>query len=127
MSLVYDVSIANNVANLIFTCLILTVGFLRTAGTLPVFLKVINYISAPAYAGHVIAFNELNSVSFSCATFERLPNGECPFSSGRQLLIRLGLPDDFIIERFIICIALSLVYRVGVYFALRYKRQHLEA
>lgn len=49
-------------------------------------LSYINYISPLKYGSWIIANASLRDVQFTCDSSEELPDGQCPFSSGIQIL-----------------------------------------
>jgi hypothetical protein len=61
---------------------------------MPAFLKGVNYLSPLRYAVRNLAPYSLSNILFTCADYQRLPNGQCPIVNGKQVLDLYRLDTD---------------------------------
>ncbi|KAL6044325.1 putative ATP-dependent permease ADP1 [Balamuthia mandrillaris] len=90
--------------------------FLNVENTPPYFIW-LQYISYFFYAFMVLGINEFEDGNFYCDSDE-LQNGECPVTTGEQVLEDRGLDDFEIWIGFVGMIGLFVVLRFMTYFAL---------
>ncbi|QSZ31132.1 hypothetical protein DSL72_000695 [Monilinia vaccinii-corymbosi] len=85
---------------------------------MPVFLQGVNYLSPIRYAIRNLAPYTLRGIRFTCTNAQRLPNGNCPISTGVDALELYDLNTDPLwnIVALGIC---TLVYRVLAYALLK--------
>ena len=53
---------------------------------MPVFFKGVNYISPSKYAAASMAIKSFTDFEFTCTNTQRLPDGNCPIQTCRQVL-----------------------------------------
>ncbi|KAG4026291.1 hypothetical protein MFRU_042g00200 [Monilinia fructicola] len=90
---------------------------------MPAFLQDVNYLSPIRYAIRNLAPYTLRGIKFTCTDAQRLPNGNCPISTGLEALELYDLNTDPLwnIVALGIC---TLVYRVLAYALLKGMRTH---
>ncbi|KAA8566495.1 hypothetical protein EYC84_009055 [Monilinia fructicola] len=90
---------------------------------MPAFLQGVNYLSPIRYAIRNLAPYTLRGIKFTCTDAQRLPNGNCPISTGLEALELYDLNTDPLwnIVALGIC---TLVYRVLAYALLKGMRTH---
>ena len=90
---------------------------------MPAFLQGVNYLSPLRYAIRNLAPYSLRSITFTCDASQRLPTGECPISTGQQVLQLYDLDTDPRINIMALGVC-TLVYRLLAYALLKIKRTH---
>ncbi|ESZ90351.1 ABC transporter [Sclerotinia borealis F-4128] len=90
---------------------------------MPAFLQGVNYLSPIRYAIRNLAPYTLRSIEFTCTDAQRLPNGNCPISTGVEALELYDLNDNPLwnIVALGIC---TLVYRLLAWALLKAMRTH---
>ena len=53
---------------------------------MPAFFKGVSYASPGKYAAAALTIKAFADFEFTCADAQRLPNGNCPFQTGQQVL-----------------------------------------
>lgn len=61
---------------------------------MPAFLKGVNYLSPLRYAIRNLAPYSLSQIIFTCAEYQRLPDGKCPIENGKEVLGLYRLHTD---------------------------------
>lgn len=90
---------------------------------MPAFLRGVNYLSPLRYAVRNLAPYSLQHIIFTCSDAQRLPNGQCPITTGQQVLDLYNLNTNPTIN--IIGVGVSaLVYRLLAYALLKIARTH---
>lgn len=88
---------------------------------MPAFLQGVNYLSPLRYAIRNLAPYSLRHIVFTCSDAQRLPNGQCPITTGKQVLDLYNLDTDPTIN--IIALGVSaLIYRLLAYVLLKLAR-----
>ncbi|KAF7876360.1 hypothetical protein EAF04_001453 [Stromatinia cepivora] len=90
---------------------------------MPGFLQGVNYLSPIRYMIRNLAPYTLRSIKFTCTDSQRMPNGDCPISTGVEALELYNLNTDPLwnIVALGIC---TLIYRVLAYALLKGMRTH---
>jgi hypothetical protein len=92
---------------------------------MPVLFQVFNYLSPIRYAVRAFAPFSLRDVSFTCTDEQRLPGGECPISTGTQVLDLYKLNVDAVAN--IAALAgCTVVYRLVAWVLLKVVRTRWE-
>lgn len=90
---------------------------------MPAFLRGVNYLSPLRYAVRNLAPYSLQHIIFTCSDAQRLPDGQCPITTGRQVLDLYNLNTNPTIN--IIGVGVSaLIYRLLAYALLKVARTH---
>ncbi len=90
---------------------------------MPAFLKGVNYLSPLRYAIRNLAPYSLSGIVFTCADYQRLPNGQCPIENGKQVLDLYKLDTDPRLNLAILGVV-TVVYRLLAWGLLRVARGH---
>jgi len=90
---------------------------------MPSFLQGINYLSPIRYAIRNLAPYSLRYIQFSCDEIQRLPNGECTFSTGQQVLQLYDLDTNPVINIIALGVC-TVVYRLLAYVLLKIVKAH---
>ncbi len=90
---------------------------------MPAFLKGVNYLSPLRYAIRNLAPYSLSSIVFTCADNQRLPNGQCPIETGKQVLDLYKLDTDPRLNLAMLGVV-TVVYRLLAWGLLRIARGH---
>ncbi|KAI5306170.1 hypothetical protein KEM56_002009 [Ascosphaera pollenicola] len=88
---------------------------------IPSVLSAVNYLSPLKYSLANVAPYSIKDMQFSCSVDQRLPNGDCPISTGTQVLQLYKLDKDA--RLYVIGTAsCALAYRLLAYTLLRFER-----
>lgn len=90
---------------------------------MPAFLRGVNYISPLRYAVRSLAPFSLRGMKFTCTDAQRLPGGECPITTGEQVLDLYDLNADPVVNILVLG-AVALAYRLVAYALLKIARTH---
>jgi hypothetical protein len=90
---------------------------------MPAFLQGVNYLSPIRYAVRNLAPYSMRDITFTCDDSQRLPNGECTISTGRQVLQLYDLDTNPAINIMALGVC-TLVYRLLAYLLLKAMRTH---
>jgi hypothetical protein len=90
---------------------------------MPGFLQGVNYLSPIRYAVRNLVPYSLRGITFTCNSSQRLPNGECPITTGQQVLELYDLDTNPGINIMALGIC-TLVYRLLAYLLLKAMRTH---
>lgn len=90
---------------------------------MPSFLQGVNYLSPLRYAIRNLAPYSLSHLTFTCSEAQRLPNGGCPITTGKQVLDLYRLDTDPGLNLLALGIS-ALVYRLLAYALLKAMRMH---
>lgn len=90
---------------------------------MPGFLKALNYLSPIRYCVRNLAAYSLRGITFTCNDSQKLPNGECIISTGKQVLQLYDLDTDPAMNIMALGIC-TLIYRLLAYLLLKVKRTH---
>lgn len=91
--------------------------------SMPSFLQGVNYLSPIRYAIRNLAPYTLRDVVFHCDDATRLPNGECPITTGMQVLRLYDLDTNPGINIMALGVC-TVVYRLFAYVLLKVARMH---
>ncbi len=89
----------------------------------PSFLAAFNNLSPILWSLGNLAPYSLRDQQFTCNDFQRLPNGECPISTGVQVLQLYNLDKNAGLNLMALGIC-TVIYRVVAYLLLKAKRTH---
>jgi hypothetical protein len=90
---------------------------------MPAFLRGVNYLSPLRYAIRNLGPYSLRDIVFTCSDSQRLPDGQCPITTGLQVLDLYGLNANPTIN--IVAIGVTaVVYRLLAYIMLKIARTH---
>lgn len=89
---------------------------------IPSFLQAFNYLSPVKYVVGNIAPYTLQNQHFTCESWQRLANGDCPVTSGEQVLKMYNLDKNPRIQLMALGIC-AIVYRVLAYVLLKVVRE----
>jgi hypothetical protein len=106
---------------LLSLCLLMS-GFFRSIATLPVVLRYLNYLLLTSPVSQVLVINEFQGESgFVCPGDQALPNGQCPYSTGQQVIDSLSFNVDTFWYAFALAWVLAVAYRIVAFVLLRFK------
>ena len=91
-TLFYHAGFAVNATSIVLSLFNLMAGGI--ALTMPPFFQGINYISVVKYGTGAVMVEMLTDFTFTCTDIQRLPNGECPVTTGEEALDIYGLDVD---------------------------------
>lgn len=112
---------AVNVTSVILSVATLMGGVMSL--NIPSFLAAFNHLSPIMWALGNLAPYSLRDQRFTCNDYQRLPNGECPISTGLQVLQLYNLDKNAGLNLLALGIC-AVVYRVVAYILLKAKRTH---
>ncbi|KAF2807683.1 P-loop containing nucleoside triphosphate hydrolase protein [Mytilinidion resinicola] len=85
---------------------------------IPEFLQAFNYLSPVKYlVGNLVGY-AFRGQTFTCEEWQRLPGGECPFTTGEQVLRAYKLERDTGIQLMALGVC-TIVYRILAYVVLK--------
>lgn len=88
---------------------------------MPAAFKAVNYLSPVRYATNAVAPFSLRDIKFTCTDEQKLPNGNCPYTTGQEILDLYGFNVDPVVN--IGCLAACIVvYRLIAWALLRLMR-----
>eukprot|EP00027_Filamoeba_sp_ATCC50430_P018747 CAMPEP_0168573442 /NCGR_PEP_ID=MMETSP0413-20121227/18538_1 /TAXON_ID=136452 /ORGANISM="Filamoeba nolandi, Strain NC-AS-23-1" /LENGTH=655 /DNA_ID=CAMNT_0008606695 /DNA_START=45 /DNA_END=2009 /DNA_ORIENTATION=- len=119
LGLFEDSNIANTYGSMVLTVVLFLAGFFRSQKNFPKIWVILNYASLVRYGGEVISINEFGDLTFHCSDDERLPNGECPTSTGEQVLDYLDMQKDNLHLALGLSVLTTVVPRLLAYVALK--------
>ncbi|KAI9730845.1 MAG: hypothetical protein M1834_005563 [Cirrosporium novae-zelandiae] len=90
---------------------------------IPGFLQALNYLSPVKYSIANVASYAMDGQTFTCGQAERLSNGQCPISTGQDVLDLYNLDANPWLNLVGTAIA-TVVYRVVAYLLLKLARTH---
>ncbi len=90
---------------------------------MPSFLQGVNYLSPLRYAIRNLAPYSLHAIHFTCNDSQRLPSGECPIESGKQVLQLYKLDTDALVNLIALGVC-TIIYRLLAYLLLKGMRMH---
>ena len=85
---------------------------------MPAFFKGINYLSPSKYAAATISIKTFTDFEFTCTNAQRLPDGNCPIQTGRQVLDLLNYHTS-LASNISALVAVTVAYRILAYAVLR--------
>jgi hypothetical protein len=90
---------------------------------MPGFLQGVNYLSPMPYVTRNLAPYSLRHITFYCTAAQKLPDGSCPITTGKQALdlYKLNTNPARNIMALGIC---TLIYRILAYVLLKAMRMH---
>jgi hypothetical protein len=92
---------------------------------MPHFLQGVNFLSPIRYAIRNLAPYSLRHIIFTCSAEQRLPNGECTITTGKQVLQLYDLDANPAVNIAGLA-ACTIVYRLLAYVLLKGMRMHWE-
>jgi hypothetical protein len=90
---------------------------------MPAFLRGVNYLSPLRYAIRNLAPYSLSTIIFTCTESQRLPSGECPITTGKEVLQLYRLDSDPGLNIAVLGVV-TVLYRVLAYALLKAVRGH---
>ncbi|KAG0632817.1 P-loop containing nucleoside triphosphate hydrolase protein [Tuber brumale] len=90
----------------------------------PAPLEAFNYLSPLRYAARSLTPYSLDGVTFTCTPSQRLPSGNCPIETGKQVLQLYGLDEDPKWNLVALAVVM-VVYRVVAFVMLKLQRMQL--
>jgi hypothetical protein len=90
---------------------------------MPAFLRGVNYLSPVRYAVHNLAPYSLRHIIFTCDDSQRLPDGQCPITTGQQVLDLYKLNANPSLNIAILGVT-AVIYRLLAYMLLKLARTH---
>lgn len=90
---------------------------------MPAFLRGVNYLSPLRYAVRSLAPFSLRGIVFTCSEAQRLPDGQCPITTGEQVLDLYDLNTNPTINLIVLGLV-ALAYRLVAYALLKIARTH---
>jgi hypothetical protein len=90
---------------------------------MPGFLQGVNYLSPMSYVTRNLVPYSLRHMTFTCTAEQRLPDGSCPITTGKQVLDLYALDTNPAINIMALGIC-TLVYRLLAYALLKGMRMH---
>lgn len=90
---------------------------------MPGFLQGVNYLSPVRYAIRSLAPYSLRDLTFTCTSAQRLPNGNCPIKTGKEVLALYALDTNPAINLMALGVC-TVVYRLLAYVLLKGMRTH---
>ncbi|CAZ82409.1 unnamed protein product [Tuber melanosporum] len=90
----------------------------------PAPLEAFNYLSPLRYAVRSLTPYSLDGVTFTCTPSQRLPGGNCPIETGKQVLQLYGLDEDPKWNLVALAVV-TVVYRVMAFAMLKLQRMQL--
>jgi len=90
---------------------------------MPAFLRGVNYLSPLRYAIRNLAPYSLSAIIFTCSESQRLPSGECPITTGKEVLQLYKLDSDPGLNIAVLGVV-TVLYRVVAYVLLKVVRGH---
>ncbi|KAH8593945.1 ABC transporter-like protein [Bisporella sp. PMI_857] len=90
---------------------------------MPSFLQGVNYLSPICYAIRNLAPYSLHDITFSCTSEQRLPDGTCTITNGKQVLQLYALDTNPAVNIMALGIC-TLIYRLLAYALLKAMRRH---
>lgn len=88
---------------------------------MPDMFKAVNYLSPIRYATRSVAPYSLRDITFTCSDEQRLPNGNCPIETGKQVLDLYDFNDDPVLNVALMA-ACIVAYRVFAWILLKLMR-----
>jgi hypothetical protein len=92
---------------------------------MPGILRAFNYLSPLRYAIRNLAPYSLRSIVFTCTEAQKLPNGDCPISTGEQVLDLWNLNTNPTLN-IVWVVVVTVLYRLAAWGLLRIYRTHWE-
>jgi len=121
-SIFFDIGLANTIAMVFLSLCLLMAGFFRSISTLPLVLRYLNYGLITAPISQVLVINEFYGESgFTCPGSQALPNGQCPYSTGQQVIDALNFNVDTFWYAVGLACALAAFYRLVAFVLLAFK------
>jgi hypothetical protein len=90
---------------------------------MPAFLRGVNYLSPLRYAIRNLAPYSLSAIIFTCNDNQKLPNGQCPITTGKEVLQLYKLDSDPGLNIAALGVV-TVLYRVLAYLLLKAVRGH---
>lgn len=90
---------------------------------MPAFLNGVNYLSPIRYAVRNLAPYTLSNIEFTCNDSQKLPDGSCTISTGKEALQLYNL-DVNPWPQLVALGGCALIYRLLAYAVLRFSRGH---
>jgi hypothetical protein len=90
---------------------------------MPAFLRAFNYLSPLRYATRNLAPYSLANILFTCSDSQRLPDGQCPITTGKEVLQLYNLDTDPGLNLAMLGL-ITVLYRVLAYALLKVVRGH---
>jgi hypothetical protein len=90
---------------------------------MPSFLQGVNYLSPIRYAVRNLAPYTLRNITFYCKAAQKLPDGTCPITTGKQVLQLYDLDSNPAVNIMALGVC-TLLYRLLAYVLLKAMRMH---
>ena len=110
---------AVNVTSVILSVAVLMAGVLSL--NIPAFLQAFNHLSPLKWSIQNIVPYTLQGLTFTCTEAQKLPNGQCPISTGEQAIELYNVNSNPRLSLLALGICL-IVYRFVSYLLLKFKR-----
>jgi ABC-type multidrug transport system permease subunit len=118
---------AVSLVNALLSAFSLMAGFMSFA--MPATMRVINYVSVLRYTARLNVVYEFRDAVVTCLPEQLIAGGLCPITSGAQVLqtYEFDASSAAEMQNWIMCVVLTIGYRVLAFLALKYNRNRFAA
>jgi len=117
----FDGGLVLSIGTCVFCLFIVMSGFFSL--TISPILKSLNFVSICKSGAYLLTVNEFSGLVLDCTDEQKLPNGECPITSGDQVLSLYGFEKT--LWKDYVCVIVSVVvgYRLLAFLLLRFLKK----